>query len=75
VCPGGAEPGFDGATVASGSNYKQVPAISANQISLLITSLIGLARNPSLLAHLDVGGRKAHRQEMKICDIGHQGDH
>jgi hypothetical protein len=32
---------------------------------VLITSLIGLARNPSLLAHLDVGGRKAHRQELR----------
>jgi hypothetical protein len=73
MCPGGAEPGFDGATVASGNNCKQVPAINANQLTLLITGLIGLARNPSLLAHLDVGGCRARYQEIR--DIGHQGDH
>jgi hypothetical protein len=59
---------------------KQLQAGSGDKcqsdLTSLITSLIGLARNPSLLAHLDVGGRKAHRQEIeKICDIGHQGDH
>jgi hypothetical protein len=41
-----------------------------------MTGLIGLARNPSLLAQLDVGGCKAQHQEIeKIRDIGHQGDH